>query len=95
MWLTVDLQLRSMCWFPRGKEVIEMTSTIRKAAVAAALASGLVIGGVGVTQAFAQSASPSASSSANSGGNSGSNASRSGNTDTCPHDNPSNSSTST
>jgi hypothetical protein len=62
--------------------VIEMTSTIRKAAVAVALASGLVIGGVGVTQAFAQSASPSASSTANGGGNSN----KAGNTDSCPHD---------
>ena len=68
-----------------------MTSTIRKAALGAALASGLVIGGVGVTQAFAQTASPSASSTANGGGSS----SKAGNTDSCPHDRASNSSSNT
>jgi hypothetical protein len=67
-----------------------MTSTIRKAALGVALASGLVIGGVGVTQAFAQTASPSASSTANGGGSSSS--SKAGNTDSCPHDHASNSS---
>ncbi len=61
-----------------------MTSTLRKAALAAALASGVAIGGVGVTQAFAQTASPSASSTANGGGSSSS--SKAGNTDSCPHD---------
>jgi hypothetical protein len=35
-----------------------MTSRVRRAAVAVALASGLVVGGVGMTQAFAQTASP-------------------------------------
>ena len=61
-----------------------MTGTLRKATVAAALVSGLVIGGVGVTQAFAQSASPSSSSTANGGQGSSSN--KAGNTDSCPHD---------
>ena len=60
-----------------------MTSTLRQAALAAALASGVAIGGVGVTQAFAQTASPSASSTANGGGSSSS--SKAGNTDSCPH----------
>jgi hypothetical protein len=62
--------------------VIEMTSTIRNAALAGALVIGSVIGGVGVTQAFAQSASPAASSASNGSGNS----SKAGTNHSCPND---------
>jgi hypothetical protein len=59
-----------------------MTGTIRKAALAAALAGGSAIGGMGVTQAFAHTASPSASSTASGVGNS----SKAGNAHSCPHE---------
>jgi hypothetical protein len=60
-----------------------MTSRVRRAAVAVALASGLVVGGVGMTQAFAQTALPSssASTSQGSGSSNSNNAS-----DNCPND---------
>jgi hypothetical protein len=62
-----------------------MTSKVRRGAVAIALATGLLVGGVGVTQAFAQTSSPSASSSQSSGSGSSSNNGNSS-SDNCPHD---------
>ena len=75
------------------KGVMGMNTKVRRAAVAVALATGLVVGGIGVTQAFAQTASPSASSSGSSGSG---NSNNSGNasSDTCPHDASSGSSSS-